>query len=281
MTHSPLTNQIRLSPQNSSRGGATIDTFLIHHQAGTNDDATINAMVSGSKEVSANYTISNEGRITLVVDEDRRAWTSSSSHWDGRSITVEIENQSAGGDWPISDAALNAAAALLRDLRRRYNIVRVIGHRDLYTAAFGWASYPTFCPGPHTVAEIVRRADAGSTPAAPVKTPAQIEEEYFMSIKDDLIRDLTHIIDARVSQAEDRLRREARLRLYKDESNGQMIAADPKGTFVIGPWDSNADTGKAVVLRDKYRRVGDLPEQAYVLDHQSFLNFLGDSGIKE
>lgn len=161
MTHSILTNQIRLTPtQFSSRNGAIIDTFLIHHQAGTNDDATINAMVTGSKQVSSNYTISNEGRITLVVDEDNRAWTSSSAFWDGRSITVEIENEFGDPSWGISNAALNAAAALLIDLRKRYNIVNVLGHRDLYSK-YG-QSYPTYCPGPNTVAEIIRRADNGS-----------------------------------------------------------------------------------------------------------------------
>lgn len=166
MTYSSLTNQVRLSPnQWSSRNGRAIDTFLIHHQAGTNDDATINAMVSGSKEVSANYTISNEGRLTLVVDEDNRAWTSSSAEWDGRSVTVEIENESGDPDWRISEAALNKAAELLNDLRKRYRITNVLGHRDLY-ARFG-VSYPTYCPGPNTVAEITRRADATLTQEVP------------------------------------------------------------------------------------------------------------------
>lgn len=177
MTHSALTNQIRQSNQRSSRNGTRVDTFLIHHQAGTSDDWTINAMVTGSKQVSANYTISNEGRLTLVVDEDYRAWTSGSSsdggrgaQWDRRSITVEIENESAGGDWPISNAAFQTAINLLADLRKRYQISNVLGHRDLYQMF--QASYPTYCPGPNTVARINGgSATAGgggnSTPSLP------------------------------------------------------------------------------------------------------------------
>ena len=172
MTYSALTNQVRVSDQSSSRQGVTIDTFLIHHQAGTNDDAVIDEMVSGSKEVSANYTINSAGRITSVVPEELRAWTSGSSSdggkgvaWDRRSITVEIENESAGGDWPISQAAINAAAALLQDLRNRYGVSIVLGHRDLYEQ-YG-ASYATFCPGPLTVGRIL--AAAGG---APVVLPA-------------------------------------------------------------------------------------------------------------
>jgi hypothetical protein len=164
MTHSALTDQVRSSAQCSSRNGTKIDTFLIHHQAGTNDDQVIAAMISGSRQVSANYTISNEGRITLVVDETLRAFTSGSSTdggkgaaWDRRSITVEIENETAAPEWRISDKAKGAAAALLRDLRSRYPIVNVLGHRDLYERYR--ASYQTYCPGPETVAQIVAIAN--------------------------------------------------------------------------------------------------------------------------
>lgn len=175
MTQSSLTNQVRESQQRSSRQGAEIDTFLIHHQAGLNDDATIRAMVTASKQVSANYTISNEGRLTLVVPEEYRAWTSGSSSdngrgaaWDRRAITVEIENKTAEPNWEFSHEALQTAAALLQDLRRRYTIRNVLGHRNLYEL-FG-ASYPTYCPGPYTVADISRRA--GGIIALPASLPA-------------------------------------------------------------------------------------------------------------
>jgi hypothetical protein len=184
MTFSKQTNQVRISNQSSPRN-STIDTFLIHHQAGTNDDAVIDAMVSGSRGVSANYTISNEGRITCVVPEERRAWTSGSAYdggkgaaWDHRSVTVEIENESAGGAWPISSKALNAAARLLSDLRSRYTIKNVLGHRDLWDRYN--ASYPTFCPGPETVAKIVALAGsslAGSGTPIPLPAPKPEKEE--------------------------------------------------------------------------------------------------------
>lgn len=163
MTTSPLTDQVRTSKQSSSRSGAGIDTFLIHHQAGTNDDAVIRAMVSGTREVSANYTISNEGRVTSVVPEQLRAWTSGSTSdggkgaaWDKRSVTVEIENQTGAPDWKISQEAIDKAAFLLCDLRYRYTIKHVLGHRDLWLKYK--ASYATYCPGPDTVQRIVTRA---------------------------------------------------------------------------------------------------------------------------
>jgi peptidoglycan hydrolase-like protein with peptidoglycan-binding domain len=167
MTFSGLANQIRESAQSSDRRGTTIDTFLIHHQAGTNDDAVINEMVNQTKQVSANYTINSAGRITGVVPEELRAWTSGSTldggrgaAWDRRAITVEIENAGGAPDWPISAAAHQAAAALLQDLRTRYGVSIVLGHRDLWDQYR--ASYPTFCPGPDTVAAIVALAGGGS-----------------------------------------------------------------------------------------------------------------------
>jgi hypothetical protein len=193
MTHSILTNQIRESMQRSDRNGTKIDTFLIHHQAGTNDDAVIDLMVSGRKTVSSNYTISNEGRITLVVNEIYRAWTSGSrydggrgSAWDRRAITVEIENQTGAPHWQISDAAKHSAAALLNDLRSRYEISNVLGHRDLWLMFR--ASYATFCPGENTKAEILALTSINPTPAiivpasnpTPIPVPPKDEWDFWM-----------------------------------------------------------------------------------------------------
>jgi N-acetyl-anhydromuramyl-L-alanine amidase AmpD len=74
-------------------------------------------MVKATKEFSANCTVSNEGRVTGVVDEEDRAWTSGSTTdggagaaWDRRSITLEIENEMAGSAWPVSASAHEAVA---------------------------------------------------------------------------------------------------------------------------------------------------------------------------
>ena len=193
MTHSKLTNRIHLAPasQHSSRNGTTVDTFLIHHQASTNSAATESDMVNATKDVSANYIITNEGELVLIVDEDRRAHTSGSRYdggkgaqWDRRSITVEIENETAAPDWKISAKAIQTAARLLADLRKRRKITNTLGHRDLWERFR--ASYPTFCPGPDTVAKIVNAADAltkggTSTPAAP--KPAAASGTGYAGVK--------------------------------------------------------------------------------------------------
>lgn len=174
MTHSPLTNAIRLAAtKHSSREGARIDTFLIHHAAMLSQSGeSLVGVLTGPKQVSANYALGSDGTLWCVVDEDRRAWTSGSTSdggkgaaWDRRSITIEIANESGAPDWRISDAAIDKAARLLIDLRQRYGITNVLGHRDLYSQ-YG-ASYATFCPGPETVNRILAR-EAEINGGAPV-----------------------------------------------------------------------------------------------------------------
>lgn len=167
MTYSGLSSRVYNSSQKSSRNGATIDSFLIHHQASTNSESVLQMMLTGSREVSANYIITNEGQIWSVVPEEYRAWTSGSSSdggkgaaWDRRSITVEIENESGNPDWRISTAAINAAARLYADLKKRYGVSILIGHRDLWERYR--ASYPTYCPGPTTVSRIASVSGGGT-----------------------------------------------------------------------------------------------------------------------
>lgn len=191
MTTSKLAKGASVSPKRGSRLGSRIDTFLIHHMASTDGEGVTRMMWgAGGREVSANYTILNDGTLYGVVPEEDRAWTSGAAGdggrgaaWDRRSITVEIENESAAPDWRISAAAITTAARLLNDLRARYGVTNVLGHRDLYER-FG-ASYPTFCPGPNTVATIVAKAAslaAKPTTTTPKPAPAAPLEDDDMPI---------------------------------------------------------------------------------------------------
>ena len=182
MVQSKYTDQVRISNQRSSRGGARIDRIILHHQASTNDDATIDLMVSGRKQVSSNYTVSNEGRATLVVPEEYRAWTSSSAHWDGRAITFEIENESSNG-WTVSSTAHEKVARICADVAIRYgfplNRDTVIGHRELYTR-YG-ASYATACPGSLNMDWIVNRANQIIREGVEIIMPLNQDDKNFIN----------------------------------------------------------------------------------------------------
>lgn len=180
MTASRLTAATRPSKQYSSRSGVVPTVLQLHHGATTNAEWMISVMVSGSKQVSANYVCDSFGRLTNVVDEVYRAWTSSSAIWDRKSITVETANLSANG-WTISDAAHEALAQLAADCSKRYGWGRlnrsgpfstwnVIGHREINQHT--GQSYATACPGAMDLDRVVRRANEILAGPAPAPTPA-------------------------------------------------------------------------------------------------------------
>lgn len=148
MTYSSLTNGIQLTSDSSPRPGG-IDRFIIHHAATTSLSAILELFQPGGRTVSANYAMGSDGTLILAVDEDRRAWTSSSAYWDGRAVTIEVANSYAGDPWPVSDASFDNLARLIADVSIRYgfpiNDDTVLTHQELYTR-YG-DSYPTACPG--------------------------------------------------------------------------------------------------------------------------------------
>lgn len=133
-------------------------------------------MATGSREVSANYVIGNGGEIVGVVPEEFRAWTSGSSSWDGRAITVEIVNETGAPDWRISEKAMDAVARLMADVSTRYGFPldrnTVVTHQELYSR-YG-ASYPTACPGPFLQPRIDTLIAQANTPTV---EPIKLEDE--------------------------------------------------------------------------------------------------------
>ena len=148
MTHSSLTNGVQITSDSSPRG-SRIDRFILHHAATTSLSGILSLFQPGGRTVSANYALGNDGTLILTVDEDRRAWTSASSYWDGRAVTIEVANSSAGGSWPVSDATFDKLARLIADVATRYgfpiNDDTILTHQELYLR-YG-DSYGTACPG--------------------------------------------------------------------------------------------------------------------------------------
>lgn len=127
----------------ASRQGKAISRIIVHHWAGTaGGDARL---TNPNEEVSANYILYGDGTLVGQVPEEYRAWTSGSWDADAPSITIEVQNSAVGGEWPVSQAAINKLTQLIADLGKRYgwgtiDRSRVRGHREFYTTA---------CPGPY------------------------------------------------------------------------------------------------------------------------------------
>jgi hypothetical protein len=105
MTWYPKVSGIQDNGFGGSRNGQPINGVVIHHVAGTNGLKYVaNANTRNSHPT---YHISNSGAVTGIVNPDRRPYSTGGTP-DPNAVTFEIDNSSAGGDWPVSPAALEA-----------------------------------------------------------------------------------------------------------------------------------------------------------------------------
>lgn len=198
MSNSKLADIVMLSP-NSSPRTAKIDTITIHHMATVSSaEACAASFLPTSRKASANYCIGNDGDVVLSVDESRRAWTSSNAANDNRAITIEVSNSERGGDWPVSDAALNKLLDLCEDICRRNGIERLNYTGDLsgnMTLHKWFAS--TACPGPYLEAKMPWIADevnrrlgiealAEEKPIYRVQVGAFVTKDFAERLRDEL-----------------------------------------------------------------------------------------------
>ena len=119
-----IKSQVLASSSNYTQGrkGYKICKITPHHMAGVLSGAQCARIFQNpNRQASANYCIGNDGDIVGCVDENNRAWTSSSSSNDCQAITIEVSNNKTGGDWTISDKAWNALVDLCVDICKRYN----------------------------------------------------------------------------------------------------------------------------------------------------------------
>ena len=93
---------------------------------------------------SSHYGIGNDGAIGNYVDENNIAWTDSNWKSNCTSVTIETSNNARGGDWTVSDAALNSLIKLCADIAKRNGLGTLVPGKNLT-----WHSMytSTTCPG--------------------------------------------------------------------------------------------------------------------------------------
>lgn len=173
MAMSNLTNKWIPVSNYSSRNGNRICKITPHIMAG---NLSIEACgnVLENRGVSANYGIGSDGRIACYVDETDRSWASASYSNDSQAITIEVANDEYGGNWHVSDTALESLINLCVDICQRY------GFRLNYDGTPNGSLtrhnmfVATTCPGPYLESkfpyiaeEVNRRLDGGQ----PTPTP--------------------------------------------------------------------------------------------------------------
>lgn len=155
-----------------NRGGYGICKFTPHHISGKLTGAQCARIFQNpSRNASANYCIGYDGEIVGCVDEEYRAWTSSSRSNDFQAITVEVSNNGGAPDWTISQASWNALVKLAVDVCRRHNFRLVYDGTPNGSLTRHNMFANTDCPGPYLqgrfeelVAVVNAKLDGGDVP---------------------------------------------------------------------------------------------------------------------
>lgn len=130
-TNSSLISCKRLSP-NYTSDRKCINRITIHHTATDpiSCERIGDIFANTGRGASCNYGIGNDGRISLIVEEKNRAWTSSNPTNDRMAITYEVSNSKYGEPWAISAEAMESVIALSVDICRRNGLTSVFNIHD-------------------------------------------------------------------------------------------------------------------------------------------------------
>ena len=103
------------------------------------------------RRASSNYAIDSQGRVALYVEEQNRAWTSSSPENDHQAVPMGVANDELEGDWHVSDATFNTLIELCADVCRRNGIDRLVftGDETGNLTTHKMFNPDTQCPGPY------------------------------------------------------------------------------------------------------------------------------------
>lgn len=127
------------------RSGRNIEMVALHHMAGVlSAEQCGRIFQQAGRGASANYGIGKDGEVGLYVDEYNTAWAN--ANWDSncKSVSIELSNSSASGNYPVSDVVLNKAIDLIADIFKRNNLGKCVKGQNLV-----WHSMysNTYCPG--------------------------------------------------------------------------------------------------------------------------------------
>ena len=149
-----LVNRVLESPNWNERK-LPISMVVLHYTGMRSAGEALARLCDVSSQVSAHYLIDEDGHVTCLVPEDKRAWHAGKSYWRGitdvnsASIGIELCNQ--GHEWgyrPFPEPQMDALLPLLADMLDRHDIPRanVVGHSDVAPARkqdpgeyFDWA----------------------------------------------------------------------------------------------------------------------------------------------
>jgi len=129
------------SPNHDERpAGLPIDTLVLHYTGMRTAAEAIARLRDPAARVSSHYVVEEDGTVSRLVPEERRAWHAGVSHWrgretlNGRSIGIEIVNP--GHEWgyrPFPALQMAAVCDLCLEILARHPIAArdVVAHSDI------------------------------------------------------------------------------------------------------------------------------------------------------
>lgn len=206
MRNSTLATLIMPAAVSYGRRKYPITRVTIHHAACVTTARALGLYFQlPNSHGSANYGIGNDGQIVLMVAEEKAACTSNSMENDHAAITIEVSNSTAGGDWPVSEAAMESLIQLLVDIcQRNPGIGRLnfTGNLKGNMTMHKWFA-ATGCPGaylggkfPWIAEEVNRRLDAAEKAAQPPMEEAEMRYNTIEEIPDYAKPTVTRLVDA-------------------------------------------------------------------------------------
>ncbi|MDB5512920.1 MAG: N-acetylmuramoyl-L-alanine amidase [Enterovirga sp.] len=129
------------SPNHGERaGGRRPDMLLLHYTGMSSAEAALRRLCDPEAAVSAHYLVGEDGSVTQLVPEDRRAWHAGAGAWAGEtdintcSIGIEVVNPGHdGGLPPYPEVQIGAVITLADAIVRDWGIPadRVLAHSDV------------------------------------------------------------------------------------------------------------------------------------------------------
>ena len=120
-----------------------ITMVVLHYTGMRSAGEALARLTDGQAKVSAHYCIDEDGTVTALVHESRRAWHAGEAYWRGirdvNSASVGIELVNPGHEFgyrPFPPAQMAALIPLLADIvwRNAIEPANVVGHSDVAPA---------------------------------------------------------------------------------------------------------------------------------------------------
>ena len=165
---------IKASHFSNGRDGRKIEMITLHHMASVLTARGCGNIFQGNRQASAHYGVGYDGSVAQYVEEKNTAWAN--ANWDSncKAVTIELSNDSTGGEWHVGDTTLQKGIELIADIAKRNGLGQLVKGKNLTWHRMYCA---TTCPGEYILSRldyIIEKANeliGGSTPQ-PTPQPA-------------------------------------------------------------------------------------------------------------